>query len=228
MPGPHSFRSRPIATNFRFNHQIRISPVRLINQNDEMVGIVPTGEAIKMAIDLGMDLVEVAPTARPPVCKILDYGKFKYQQSKKEDKARAHSKAGRLKEVKIKNVKIGEHDLLIKINHAREFLEEGNKVQFTLQFRGREIAHSELGYDIFKKIKEALFMVSKIEQDARLMGKRINMVLMPDHKDPTKVRPTDGKAAPAAKAAGPMRPATSGSTLNIPVPAPKPATTGSV
>jgi translation initiation factor IF-3 len=203
-----------IATNFRFNHQIRISPVRLINASDEMVGIVPTSEALRMANEAGLDLVEVAPTARPPVCKILDYGKFKYQQSKKEDKARSHSKAGQLKEVKIKTVRIGDHDLMIKINHAREFLAEGNKVQFTLQFKGREIAHSQLGYDIFRKIKEELFLVSKVEQDAKLMGKRINMVLMPDHKDPSKLKPAE------AKPAGPMRSATSGSTLNIPLPKP--------
>ncbi len=209
---PFSLWSLAIATNFRFNHQIRISPIRLINQNDEMVGIVPTNEALRLASEAALDLVEVAPTARPPVCKILDYGKFKYQQSKKEDKARSHSKAGQLKEVKIKTVRIGEHDLMIKINHAREFLSEGNKVQFTLQFKGREIAHSELGYHIFKKIKEELFLVSKIEQDAKLMGKRINMVLMPDHKDPSKLK------APEPKAAGPMRPASSGSSLNIPMP----------
>ena len=175
-----------------------------------MVGVVPTAEAMKLATEAGLDLVEVAPTARPPVCKILDYGKFMYQQSKKEDKARSHSKAGQLKEVKIKTVRIGDHDLMIKVNHAREFLSEGNKVQFTLQFKGREIAHSQLGYDIFRKIKEQLFLVSKIEQDAKMMGKRINMVLMPDHKDPTKLPPpviTTGPARSGASLGLPPRPA---------------------
>ena len=171
-----------------------------------MVGIVPTAEAMRLATEAGLDLVEVAPTARPPVCKILDYGKFMYQQSKKEDKARSHSKAGQLKEVKIKTVRIGDHDLMIKVNHAREFLSEGNKVQFTLQFKGREIAHSQLGYDIFKKIKAQLFLVSKIEQDAKLMGKRINMVLMPDHKDPNKL-------PPPPEPTGPMR---AGASLGLP------------
>lgn len=198
-----------IATHFRRNHLIRISPVRLVNAADEMVGIVPTAEALKMAQEAGLDLVEVAPTARPPVCKILDYGKFMYQQSKKEDKARSHSKGGQLKEVKIKTVRIGDHDLMIKINHAREFLKEGNKVQFFLQFKGREIAHSQLGYAIFKKIKEELFLVSKIEQDAKMMGKRINMVLMPDHKDPSKLK--DPGLAPKGVA---TRPA--GASLGIP------------
>ena len=183
-----------------------------------MVGIVPTAEALRMAQEAGLDLVEVAPTARPPVCKILDYGKFMYQQSKKEDKARSHSKGGQLKEVKIKTVRIGDHDLMIKINHAREFLKEGNKVQFFLQFKGREIAHSQLGYQIFKKIKEELFLVSKIEQDAKLMGKRINMVLMPDHKDPNKLK--DPGLAPKAVTA-----ARTGSSLNLPAQTPRPAPT---
>ena len=183
-----------------------------------MVGIVPTAEAMRLATEAGLDLVEVAPTARPPVCKILDYGKFMYQQSKKEDKARSHSKAGQLKEVKIKTVRIGDHDLMIKVNHAREFLSEGNKVQFTLQFKGREIAHSQLGYDIFRKIKEQLFLVSKVEQDAKMMGKRINMVLMPDHKDPNKLPPPAPVQVPrfGSSLGLPPRPAVSGQSLGLP------------
>jgi translation initiation factor IF-3 len=209
-----------IATHFRRNHLIRISPVRLVNAADEMVGIVPTAEALRMAQEAGLDLVEVAPTARPPVCKILDYGKFMYQQSKKEDKARSHSKGGQLKEVKIKTVRIGDHDLMIKINHAREFLKEGNKVQFMLQFKGREIAHSQLGYEIFRKIKEELYLVSKIEQDAKLMGKRINMVLMPDHKDPNKLKDPGAAPKSALASAKGAAAASGGSTLNIPQRAP--------
>ncbi|MGH7176198.1 MAG: translation initiation factor IF-3, partial [Tepidisphaeraceae bacterium] len=152
--GATGFReSSTIHTNFRHNEQIRISPVRLINDKEEQVGVVSTADALRMAREAGLDLVEVAPTARPPVCRIMDYGKWRYQQQKKEDKARASSRAGQLKELKLKTVRIGEHDLLIKINHAKEFLKEGNKVQFTLQFKGREMAHIELGRDIFKKIK---------------------------------------------------------------------------
>src|ERR1700677_4413143 len=150
-----------MSTQFRHNHEIRISPVRLINHLDEQVGIVTPSDALRMAQEAGLDLVEVAPTDKPPVCKILDYGKWRYQQQKKEDKARAASRAGQLKELKLKTVKIGDHDLLIKINHAKEFLKEGNKVQFTLQFKGREMAHTELGRDIFTKIKTELFMNSK-------------------------------------------------------------------
>src|SRR5204863_183805 len=150
---------------FRHNEQIRISPIRLINDKEEQVGIVSTNEAMRMAREAGLDLVEVAPTARPPVCKILDYGKWRYQQQKKEDKSRASSRAGQLKELKFRTVKIGDHDLMIKINHAREFLKEGNKVQFTLQFRGREMAQIDLGREIFNKVKTELWTVSKIEGD---------------------------------------------------------------
>jgi translation initiation factor IF-3 len=185
--------------------------VFLIDENDQKVGPTTTAEAIRRAREVGLDLVEVAPTARPPVCRIMDYGKWRYQQQKKEDKSRASSRAGQLKELKLRTVKIGEHDLGIKINHAREFLKEGNKVQFTLQFRGRELAHIDLGRDIFNKIKQELWPVSKIERDAKMEGKRMTLVLQPDHKPA-------GAKAPVPQAGGtrPQTAAASGSTLNIP------------
>jgi translation initiation factor IF-3 len=177
-----------------------------------------------MAQEAGMDLVEVAPTARPPVCKIMDYGKWRYQQQKKEDKSRASNRGGQLKELKFKTVKIGDHDLMIKINHARDFLEEGNKVQFTLQFRGREMAHLELGRDIFKKIKDELWPVSKIERDAKMEGRRMTMVLQPDHKSPDAVKPVPGGTAPQRAGSGlniPQRPAAAAAPR--PSTAPQPA-----
>jgi translation initiation factor IF-3 len=221
---PTSFlESKTISTNFRHNEQIRISPVRLINEKDEQVGITTTSEALRMAREAGLDLVEVAPTAKPPVCRILDYGKWRYQQQKKEDKSRASSRAGQLKELKLKTVKIGAHDLEIKINHAREFLAEGNKVQFTLQFKGREMAHLELGRDIFTKIKSELWQVSKIERDSKMEGRRMTLVLQPDHKHPGAKQPVPGQPpAPGATAARPPA-MTAGSTLNIPA-APQTAT----
>ena len=166
-----------------------------------------------MAREAGLDLVEVAPTARPPVCRIMDYGKWRYQQQKKEDKSRASSRGGQLKELKLKTVRIGDHDLGIKINHARDFLKEGNKVQFTLQFRGREMAHTELGRDLFKKIKEELFLVSKVERDAKMEGRRMTLVLQPDHKNPATAKPPVevGKAPPRTNPA-----MNAGSGLNIP------------
>jgi len=195
-----------ISTNFRHNEQIRISPVRLINDKEEQVGIVSTSEALRMAREAGLDLVEVAPQARPPVCRIMDYGKWRYQQQKKEDKSRASSRAGRLKQINIDTIRIGDHDLEIKMNRARDFLKEGNKVQFTLRFKGREMAHLDLGRNLFNKVKAELFMVSKVERDAKMEGKRMTLVLQPDHKDPSKVKaPEPGAQPPRA-----------GSGLNIP------------
>lgn len=212
--------ARAISTNFRHNEQIRISPIFLIDETDNKVGSTPTSEALRRAREAGMDLVEVAPTARPPVCRIMDYGKWRYQQQKKEDKARASARAGQLKELKFKTVKIGDHDLMIKVNHAKEFLKEGNKVQFTLQFRGREMAHIELGRDIFKKIKDELWAHSKIERDAKMEGRRMTMVLQPDHKPIGAKKPEQSGKAPAANITG--------ERLNIPArPAPAPVPTPS-
>ena len=218
-----SKETNAISTNFRHNEQIRISPVRLINDKEEQVGIVSTSEALRMAREAGLDLVEVAPQARPPVCRIMDYGKWRYQQQKKEDKSRASSRAGRLKQINIDTIRIGDHDLEIKMNRARDFLKEGNKVQFTLRFKGREMAHLDLGRNLFNKVKAELFMVSKVERDAKMEGKRMTLVLQPDHKDPSKVKaPEPGAQPPRA-----------GSGLNIPqrppvgapgaAPAPRPA-----
>ncbi len=224
-----------ISTNFRHNEQIRISPIFLINDKEEKVGSTSTAEALRMAREAGLDLVEVAPTARPPVCRIMDYGKWRYQQQKKEDKSRASSRGGQLKELKFKTVKIGDHDLMIKINHAKEFLKEGNKVQFTLQFKGREMAHLELGRDIFTKIKTELWPFSKIERDSKMEGRRMTLVLQPDHKQPGAKQPVPAPAGqkPPAFAAGaglniPARPAGAPGTAapgtapaaTAPVPAP--------
>ena len=167
-----------------------------------------------MAREAGLDLVEVAPTARPPVCRIMDYGKWRYQQQKKEDKSRANSKGGRLKQLNIDTVRIGDHDLQIKINHAREFLKEGNKVQFTLRFKGREMAHLDLGRLLMNKVKQELFLVSKVERDAKMEGRRMTLVLQPDHKNAAAVKPPQPATAPGApRSAAPM---TAGAGLNIP------------
>jgi translation initiation factor IF-3 len=208
---------KTISTNFRHNEQIRISPIFLIDQNDEKIGSVSTADALRRAREAGLDLVEVAPTAKPPVCRIMDYGKWRYQQQKKEDKSRASSRGGQLKELKLKTVRIGEHDLQIKINHARDFLKEGNKVQFTLRFKGREMAHLDLGRILMNKVKAELFLVSKVERDAKMEGRRMTLVLQPDHKNPAQVAKAQAAAAVGARSSA----MSAGSGLNIPArPAP--------
>ena len=164
-----------------------------------------------------MDLVEVAPTARPPVCKIMDYGKWRYQQQKKEDKSRASSRGGRLKMLNIDTIRIGDHDLQIKINHARDFLKEGNKVQFTLRFKGREMAHLDLGRDLMNKVKTELWPVSKVERDAKMEGRRMTLVLQPDHKAPgAKMPQPQAGSAPGVGAGRGPSPMGAGAGLNVP------------
>jgi translation initiation factor IF-3 len=189
---------------------------------------------MRMAQEAGLDLVEVAPTAKPPVCRIMDYGKWRYQQQKKEDKSRASNKGGRLKMLNIDTIRIGEHDLGIKINRARDFLKEGNKVQFTLRFKGREMAHLDLGRDLMNKVKAELWPVSKVERDAKMEGRRMTLVLQPDHKQPGAKPPVIGGTAPSGPGGRPSA-MNAGQALNIPSrpstgvpigPAPRPAPVG--
>jgi len=177
------FRPQPRETGkrLRINDLIRISPVRLIDENDNPVGVVEVDEAKRLAKEAGLDLVEVAPKGDPPVCKIMDYGKWKYAQKKKEQKARSHAKQSELKGMRLRP-KIDIHDLEIKMSKAREFLEDGDKVQFTMLFRGREMAHRNLGLDSMRKICESLADVAKVESEPKMMGRRATMVLAPDRK----------------------------------------------
>jgi translation initiation factor IF-3 len=176
------FRRQTIAKNLRRNGQIRVSPIRLIDANDQQIGIVDVRDALQQAQEAGLDLVEVAPQSSPPVCRIMDYGKWMYTQRKKEQKARAHRHEAGLKEIRIKTPKIGEHDLEIKVNRARTFLERGDRVQFTLRFRGRELAHIDEGRRIFEGIKATLQDVAKVDQNYRFEGRRLTMALAPDKK----------------------------------------------
>jgi translation initiation factor IF-3 len=182
--------------NLRCNEQIRITPIRLIDENEQQAGVVETRDAMMRARAAGLDLVEVAPTARPPVCRIMDYGKWKYAQRKKEQKSQAHRHETELKEIRIKTPKIGDHDLGIKVQHARGFLERGDRVQFTLRFRGRELAHIDEGQRIFQKIVQDLADVSKVDQPYRYEGKRITMTLAATGK-PKAVPGAPAESAPA-------------------------------
>jgi translation initiation factor IF-3 len=156
-----------------------------------------------------MDLVEVAPLARPPVCRIMDYGKWKYAQRKKEQKSKGHRHESELKEVRIKTPKIGDHDLAIKVQHAREFLSRGDRVQFSLRFRGRELAHVDEGHRIFARIKQELSTCSKVDQETRFEAKRITMTLAPGAASKKAGAPAGASAAPAPRpsVAAPASPA---------------------
>jgi len=163
-----------------------------------------------MASDSDLDLVEVSPKSSPPVCRIMDYGKWKYQQRKKEQKARSHSKKSELKEVRLRP-KIDRHDLDIKMIKANQFLEEGNKVQFTMLFRGREMAHRDLGIKAMHGIRDELAHLSKVETHPRMAGRRMTMVLVPDRAG----RKRDGAGKPKppkakAEASAPAPPAAAG------------------
>lgn len=158
---------------------IRISPIRLVDQNGEQLGLVDTPEAMRMAQAAGLDLVEVVANSRPPICKIMDYGKHKYDLSKKEAKARQHG--GELKEIRLgRSLKIDPHDVKIRVEQARRFLMAGHKVQIIQRFRGREIMHKQMGEERMLQICEDLSDVAKIDMAPKGVGRAITLLLSPD------------------------------------------------
>ncbi len=172
-------RRTPVDRRFRTNHQIRVPQVRLIDSDGTQVGITPIQEAMRLAQERGMDLVEISGQANPPVCKIINFSKFRYDLDKKERDARKKQKTGgHLKEVRFRP-RIGEHDLEVKVKHAREFLAEGNKVQITVVFMGREMQHRDLGMAILEKIKTQLADVSDVENRPSMLGNRLYLLLSP-------------------------------------------------
>lgn len=173
----------PLSTNdrekrVRVNRQIRISPVRVIDANGDQLGVLPVDEAIAAAEQRGLDLVEVAPMARPPVVKIMDYGKYKFEEAKAARAAKKKQHVIQIKEVKYRPG-IDDHDFDFKTRHAREFLGEGNKVKVTMMFRGRQMARIDLGRAVLDRVAEALADVGKIEFDAKLEGRNMTMVIAP-------------------------------------------------
>ncbi|MFM8267488.1 MAG: translation initiation factor IF-3 [Ilumatobacteraceae bacterium] len=175
----------PQTTEHRYNDRIRAREVRLIGPDGAQLGIKPLPEALGMARGLDLDLVEVAPLATPPVCRIMDYGKFRYEESQKAKESRKKTVHVSVKEVKFRP-KIGKGDFDTKVRHVHEFLLEGHKVKVTLQFRGREMAHPELGSRILDAVLEQLGPLAKVETQARLEGRNMTMVLSPEKKAPTK------------------------------------------
>ena|SRR5687768_5483116 len=162
----------------RVNKQIRISPIRVIAADGAQLGIMEVDVALAQAEEQGLDLVEVAPTARPPVARIMDYGKFKFEQAKMARQAKKKQHVIQLKEVKFRPG-ISEHDFETKTRHARKFLGEGNKVKVTLMFRGRQIAHPELGRQVLDRVAQSLADVAKVESEPKFEAKLMIMILAP-------------------------------------------------
>jgi translation initiation factor IF-3 len=197
------------------NEAIRITPIRLIGAEGEPLGIVPTAQAMEMAREAGLDLVEVADKERPPVCKIMDYGKFKYAQSKKSHQKTHQQK---LKEIRVRP-KTGDHDIQTKINQARHFLEHNDKVQVNVLFRGREMQHIEEGQRVMNQVLEALQNDCKIEMPAKMEGKRMVALLAPKPTGSEKGTQAAAKPKPAAP-----KPAPSGGSASAPAQGGQPKT----
>jgi translation initiation factor IF-3 len=159
------------------NQQIRISPIRLVSQTGEQLGILPTDEALQMAEQAGLDLVEVAPNERPPVCRIMDFGKFKYQQKKRQH-AKTKQHHTQLKEVRVRP-RTDTHDIAVKLNKARQFLSHKDKVLISMQFRGRELAHVDVGKAVVERMIEQLEDIGKVEKAPSMEGRRISAILAP-------------------------------------------------
>ncbi|HMN39089.1 MAG TPA: translation initiation factor IF-3 [Hyphomicrobium sp.] len=162
----------------RINDQIRAREVRLIDETGQNVGIVAKFDALARAEAAGLDLVEVSPDAEPPVCKILDFGKFKYQEQKKAAEARKNQKIVEIKEIKMRPG-IDDHDYDVKMRAIRRFFEEGDKVKITLRFRGREVAHSQLGMEVLQRVKADTETLAKVESEPRFEGRQMVMILAP-------------------------------------------------
>jgi translation initiation factor IF-3 len=162
----------------RINEEIRVREVQLIDATGHNHGRTPIHVALEMAQNAGLDLVEIAPNSVPPVCKILDYGKYKYQAQKKAAEARKKQKIVEVKEIKLRPM-IDDHDYAVKMRSMKRFFEEGDKVKITLRFRGREMAHQELGFKLLDRVKSDVGPLAKVEQDAKFEGRQMVMVLAP-------------------------------------------------
>ncbi len=162
----------------QINEQIRDREVRVISSTGEQLGIMSAKDALKKAEEKNLDLVKIAPTAKPPVCKIMDYGKYRFEQAKREKEARKNQKVVEIKEIRL-SLNIDTHDFQTKVNHAEKFLKAGNKVKVSIRFRGREMAHPELGLTSMEKFAEACQEFSSVEKPAKLEGRQMLMFLAP-------------------------------------------------
>jgi len=162
----------------RVNQEIRVKEVRLIDENGENKGIVPIKEALLLADEAGLDLIEISPQAVPPVCKIMDYGKYKYEQQKKKNEARKNQKIVNIKELKLRPM-IDVHDYEVKVKQAKKFLSQGDKVKFTIRFKGREMSANDMGRKVLDNLVEDLDSICKVESEPKLEGRQMMMVVAP-------------------------------------------------
>jgi translation initiation factor IF-3 len=184
--GPRGRPGDDRPTEPRVNRRIRVREVRVIGDDGSQLGILTTDDALRRAEEKGLDLVEVQPMSRPPVCKIMDYGKYKYEQKRKAAEMKKKQKVVEVKEIKFRP-KTGEHDYETKVRHAREFVGEGDKVKVTIMFRGREIVHPEIGQDILKRVAENMSDIAQVELAARMEGKAMFMIMAPGKAPPRRV-----------------------------------------
>jgi translation initiation factor IF-3 len=188
--------------------RIRVPEVRLIGEDGSQVGVVSTREALMRAQAAQLDLVEISPTAQPPVCRIMDYGKFKYETEKRDKSSRQHASATRVKEIQL-HPNVGDHDYQTKVRHLRDFVEGGHRVKVILFFRGRESAHQEIGFEVMNRVIRDTQDIAQTEQLPRLMGRNILMMLIPRTKSRggTPASGATGQAAPRPAAPAIPRPA---------------------
>ena len=175
---PNYFQRKTKPRGPKANNRINSPEVQVIASTGENLGIISTNKAISMAKEEGLDLIEIAPNAKPPVCKIIDMGKYKYDAQKKANKAKKKQKKIELKEIKLRPVTEA-HDYNFKLKNAQKFLSKGDKVKFTIRFKGRELQHSNLGHDLMNKIKEDIKLVGKVEMNPKFDGKQMIMVIQP-------------------------------------------------
>jgi translation initiation factor IF-3 len=185
-----------ISKDFRVNDRIRVREVRVIGEEGEQLGVMPTFQALELAQSKDLDLVEVAPNVVPPVCRLLDYGRFKYEQTKKEREARKNQKIVELKEIRLRP-KISDHDFDSKARRAMKFLEDGDKVKVTVLFRGRELAHPQLGRELLDEMSAKLSDVAAVERNPMVEGKTMFMILT-KAKAASSTRPAEPERAPVA------------------------------
>ena len=194
-PGSFQRRNNDPFAAIRRNHRIKVPQVRLISPEGKQLGIIDTTKAINLALENGLDLVEVAPNATPPVCRIMDFGKYVYEEQKKS----SHSKAtaSKIKEIEF-TARIEQHDYETKLRHAEEFLDHGNQVKMRLKFRGREMAHTEIGFDVMKRAVADLAGMAHADADPKLIGRNIHVMLTPlpaNKRKPKFITPSEEEPA---------------------------------